>query len=138
MKKFLAVLLLLFFILSIGVTVYATTGDFCFDLYADETDQTAYEEKDDDEQKLYIRLNKVTLGGCCENHEYVFWFRGRSYLTNRVVTNAGDWSLWDDNWAGELRNLPYTTYQSAGMPIFLSGQTDEESPRLIMEGRWTP
>lgn len=137
MKKILTMALIFLFVLSIGVTVYATTGNFDFYLYSNEIGETSFETKDDAVQKLYIRLNEVQLYGCCEYHDYIFWFRGRN-INNTAVTNAGDWNLWEDDWEGELRNLPYTSYQAAGTSIKLRGQTDEDSSNLRMIGRWTP
>ena len=123
--------------LSIGATVYATTGTYHFDILPNAIDETNFETKDDNEQKAYITITDVELRGCCEAHEWIFWFRVRN-TDNEPVTNAASWDFWNKNWTGETRTLAYTSYQPKNTALKLRGQLDEISSTMSIEGRRTP
>lgn len=129
-RKLVTGVLLCTSLVTVGITAYATTGDFYFNLSKGVKGVSAVEIKDDDEQTAYINVTSSNLGNSSNDDMYL-----------RVRTQGGQQAT------GLVRAIkgPYTTSYSvldgvAGRGYKLYAEYNDESKHGagMCQGRWTP
>lgn len=124
MKKKLAGIMTGLLLLA-STPVFATTGEYEFNLYPNGTyDSTSVETKDDNEQSAYINGSSM--------RSVEVWYKVKKASGGDATRAVGRMA------GGGTFTMPYTYSASKGDRLFLNVQNNNTDQNIWVFGRWTP
>lgn len=112
-------------LLLASTPVFATTGEYEFNLYPNGCyDSTDVETKDDNEQRAYVS------GSCMRNVE--IWYRVKKASGGNATSAVGKMAN------SSTFTIPYIYSARKGDRLYLNVQNNNTDGNAWVYGRWTP